>query len=170
MKLSGKQKMYGVVLAVGAAALIVDRMYFTPASTDAGLIPAATAVDGASLTNPGVAVTGAQASGEPVAEQLKQAAGGGLSDLPDAFAMPAAWAKEAGVEGLGSASEVTAMQFCGVHKLTAILHSGAMATVIVDGRLLRLGQCIDGFTLARVGSRWARFERSDVAVDLTMAP
>ncbi len=170
MKLTNRQKAAFALLAVAVAALVVDRLYFTPASA-AAQSPLARAVASAAPVVRVPSAVGSMAAPTLglISDQLKSITTPDLSDLPDAFEPSHSWV--ASQQPTAAApTDHSAADFVATHKLSAVLESENGGVAIVDGQLLRVGQRLGEFALTAVGSRWAEFTKNGTSVRLTMAP
>lgn len=171
MKLSKQHQLYLGILGVAALGLIADRTVFKPseavASTDEYLVEESEDGDDGVLPNT------AAASGHSVAKRLQQfGQERQVNPLSVANVFHPAWRPVATAPTTAPVKNPTqdgAETFMQKHRLTAVMganRSGASAYAIVDGKLLRIGQAQDGWTLVSVGSRSAVFESNGVSAEL----
>jgi hypothetical protein len=170
VKLTAQQKVAIGLLAVAVGALIVDRLYFTPASAAGqepvrAALPSAVAVARASISNAAVA----EAPLGLISDELKSIEPPAIGDIPDAFQPSHSWL--ASQQPLTAAPvDHSSADFLAAHKLSGVLESTTGGVAIVDGQVLRVGQNLGDFRLRAVGSRWAEFTKDGNSVRLVMAP
>jgi len=158
------------VFLLGLIGLVVDRVFLRPRggprvasadSPDSYAMPASPAQDGPS------AVAGAQ--GPSVAERLdrlwpdREANG---VEARDPFSLRGSWLGNAGT-GPSAVSE-PAQLFAQTHPLTAVVVDGQRSHALVNDRVLKLGEKIDGFTLVSVEAKSAVFERQGQRIMLEL--
>ena len=172
------------VLAVGGAALLIDRMVFsnpgpsqaaanavTTASVtvapSAGVSTSASAVSEQSEDSPASNVTALLARRlEDVARTQSQ---GGRS-VRDAFAVSPAWVQVQTQEAAQLEQvNVEVDRFAREHKLNAVLARENGAIAIVDGQPLKVGQVVDGFTLEEIHQRSAVFSQGGHRTELSLS-
>jgi hypothetical protein len=171
MKVSNKIKIYGAVLGLAVGAWGVDAAFFsaTPAKAVATATPTAAeattdpAVAAAGMSDVVAAATSESETGIPanwISDRLRAWPGSGnlkLAGLRDAFAAPDAWIarqQPAVVAQSGQAADT----FQKSHRLAAVLLDGkGGGRALVNGRLLPVGQSIDGYRLASVTKQSATF-------------
>jgi hypothetical protein len=163
MKVTKQQKILGGVLMLGAVALMMDRFVFPQAADNAAggggdtSSEYSVATSAPAATKP-KAIAMAQRSDPQVglAQRLRNASHGSTDSATprDAFAVPASWITQPTVV----AGERPADQFRRTHRLTGVLASGARAYVTLDGKIVGLGQNVDGFKLTSISHRGAVFE------------
>jgi hypothetical protein len=171
MRLSKRQKVCCVILAVGLAALVVDRTILRPQGGPAEV---------SAYSPPGPDEAGIGATEHPdlqsptvkLAEQLKTLCPDDsldLSQVRDAFSLPASWLAEIHPEnGLWSQQDAVA-KFTRDHQLKAVAVDGQASYAVVDERLLVIGQELDGFKLMAVDEGSATFEADGKQVVLRLA-
>ncbi len=171
-RLSTKHKAYAAAVAVAAAALAYDRSRSagpSPARAAAGPLMAAVAT----VTTPEADGPGTSASAG-LAARLRAVAGGRpdpLVGLRDAFAPSAAWAAERrpAADVPAADSGAAAEAFAAGHKLSVVLlAAGDRGGAVIGGRLVRVGQAVDGYRLTAVGRRSARLAGPAGDVELRM--
>jgi hypothetical protein len=157
MKITTKQKIYGVVLTLGVAAFIIDRAYFTPSSAIASPPKAETSNHTDRNSDPQT-LDPSTTSESLIAAKLRSISPLDWDHLADAFSPR--WMN---INLPGGHSE-----FAMKHKLTAVLASHGGGGAIVNGALVRVGQSIDGFTLIAVDRQGAIFASGNTRVTLTI--
>jgi len=164
MKITAKQKAYGVLLTVGAIAFCVDRGMGGPASADAS--PATAEMAGAT------AGPEAQGAVQPVSLIAGlQSLGRGDFDpqsVRDAFAPQKCWMAARLVVAAPSQGQMTASQFEREHKLSAVVLSAHNEMVMINDQIVRPGQMIDGFKLVAIGPYRATLLGAGARVELHM--
>lgn len=181
MKVTLQQKILGGVLVIGAIALSADRLFFlkntsTEASQSSGAPASEYAIAPATRTQPAVgqpvalrAATANAVAVVSIAQRLREAMNSNPTTEPkDAFAIGAGWptATEAAAETPAGAS--AAEIFKQTHRLTGVLSSNGRSLAMVDGKLVAVGQSVDGYRLAAISHRSATFEASNSQVTLSM--
>jgi hypothetical protein len=169
---SAKHKAYAAALGVALVALAYDQSRPAgPRSARAAAIPPVEAIArAASGAGPIPTIDAPDNAGvTTVARRLRAVAGGAdpLTDLRDAFAPSAAWAADCRPAVDGAASDEA---FAADHKLSVVLFSagGAGGSAVIAGRLVHVGQSIDGYCLTAVTPRTARLRGPDGDVELGM--
>ena len=172
MKWTKQQKIACGILALAAGAFVVDRTVLSADSTDGAAAAAPGAVSGPSVRQVAAAARRDAVNEQPppaLARRLVAvAAAEGVADgdCPDGFRPPAEWfpaatvgaspAAPAAPEFRGPTAAERAAAFTSKHKLTAVMRSvrrPELGVAVIDKRTLRVGQAIDGFTLAAVHDR-----------------
>ena len=171
-RLSAKHQVYAAALAVAVLALIYDQCRSPgPASARASAIPPLAAVArplGVATDYRGDVQLPPASS---LAARLRAVAGGAdpLADLRDAFTLSAAWAADRQPPADRAA---TVEAFAADHKLSVVMRSVGRASgpgsAVIGGRLVRMGQSIDGYRLTEVEPRSVRLRGPDGDVDLRM--
>lgn len=187
MKLTRERKILMAVLCLGGGALLVDRVLLEDGQTAPQSAAAeqaafeAHAPDAVSDETEGImqatmALLSESAEEPMLNERLRETAvAHDASPLQprDAFAPSAAWREPEAPEPTAeptssdpaSAKEV-AERFRAQHRLDAIMAEGIAGLAIINGRAVRVGQQVQGFTLKRVGQRAAVFTDGMVEVEL----
>jgi hypothetical protein len=83
----------------------------------------------------------------------------------DAFSPPAAWIASNGTPNAKQA-DVNAEDFIKRHRLVSVLKTGKSAAAQIDGRLIRIGEEIDGFRLVSVNQQCAVLEANGSRAEL----
>jgi hypothetical protein len=169
MKVTKQQKVYAGLLVLGLTALVLDRCVFTPASADASdqasdLLIAKPAQSRTESPAPNRKATTTAPSGNPVALKLTE-----LSEsmhLPatavkDAFSPAATWSGSGTTTAGGEVRN-----FEQTHTLIGVMVSGGSAAAMVDGKLVRVGQSIDGYKLISVSKGKAVFKSGEITATL----
>lgn len=175
MKLTKQTKVYAGILGLGLIALVADRALFTPAGASA-------AVEATPLNSAPAADIVAARPATPVASTSDDAASVGTATISerlrvvakeaekapefsgDAFAPPVTTGQSAPAARVAPAS---AELFKAQYRLTGLVHSGNTGAAIIDGKPVRVGESIGGFTLTRVDASGATFELDGQQVTLT---
>lgn len=167
-------------LGVGILALVVDRVMLGPSEADAAAVPddpaagpvgSAPAVPSrAGEVPPDAGRPLAWGGGPTLAERLRQAAErfadvphevGARSAMDGAFAPPPTWqTTSATMQAVPVQSVSPAEAFVSRHRLTAVLSTGTSSgggAVMLDGRVVRVGDQVDGWTLVAVHARGGEF-------------
>jgi hypothetical protein len=168
MNLTKRQKMLLGVFLVGLVALVVDRVLLRPQ----GGAAVASAASGESVAElavpaPNVPALPAQPQGQRAArclERLWSEKNTDFEHVRNPFSLPASWPTRPG-KAVNSTPDAGAL-FAARHQLTAVVIDTPESYVLIDGRLLRPGQTVDGFELVSVGDRSAVFERAGTRVTL----
>lgn len=170
MKLTRQQLILICVLLAGAVVLTVDRLII--ARPDGSVDAAARAADEYGIkrtdkTSPEASTL--PSTRRPSLAQRLRAAAQNLSEgwHRDVFAMTSAWPQNNPT--LPRADDQAVRQFRLSHRLTGILSTGANGYVMVDGKIIGIGQQIDGFRLVSISHRAATFESDKVRVVLYLA-
>jgi hypothetical protein len=171
MKVTKQQKILGAVLLLGAALLTADRLFVLeksepakPATASEYTLAGAAARTVASAPGPATNPSGS------VAQRLRNA-GQSVADKPakDAFAPGAAWKQPVAetTKEVDNSNEI----FKQSHRLTGVLTSSSgQAHAMVDGKIVAVGQIINGYRLVSISGRSATFESPlETRVDLNMA-
>ena len=182
MKLSRERKTFVVICGLALVALVVDRTLLGEAAAeDAQADPSSLLVSGGSssgapgarpATNSTARKGGDASSAAAVSNLLNQMAERNrrqLEQTPDAFQPGSAWsAPDMTQPGLPTA-DVRVETFA-KRKLASIVAGGrGKAGAMVDGRMIQIGQSLDGFTLVSVDGQSALFEGRAVQVRLSLA-
>jgi hypothetical protein len=171
MNLTKRQKVLLGVFLAGAVALVMDRAFVRPQGG-----PAAASADASefvvehAIPPSNVPVPPAQPQEGCVTRCLERLWSDEEMDfqrLRDPFSLPESWPVE-GARSVGATPDPAAL-FAQRHQLTAVVIDGAGSYVLIDGRLLRPGQEIDGFRLVSVADRSALFDRAGTRVTLELA-
>jgi hypothetical protein len=175
MKLTMRKKAFLAVGAVALLALMVDRAFLNgdrtgpktgQAAVGQGLDPAGRY---AAPNRPEVAKASPPRLTLPGRLARACSARAAPAGIRDAFAMPASWAAELRAEVATSKPAVPVGEtFRARHRLTAVMVDSAGGQAIVDGRLLKVGQTLDGFVLSSVQMRTAVFTNDEGSVELRL--
>jgi len=174
MTLTTQRKALLAALGLAALGVVLDQAFLQSAvpSPAAASAQGGTAADSANASP--APQTSAPSGGAGEGEGLRVAARAleGLRDIAadgaerDAFAPGGKWLAPA--EAPITAAQPVASFEAG-RRLTAVLLSQANPGAIVNGRFVRVGGEIDGFTLLRVSEREAVFQRGDLLATLRLA-
>jgi hypothetical protein len=181
MKVTSQQKILGAVLVVGAIALSADRLFFLNSSASADTTPAASEYAVAAVTPSAAASSGAELSLPPqppaapapaasIAQRLRDAAKAAPASGADAFAFGECWREtQAPAAAPDNSAALAAEQFKTTHHLTGVLTGNGRPVAMIDGRIVPVGQSIDGYRLIDVSHRSATFELGQTQVTLPMS-
>jgi len=181
MQLTKQQTVLLAVLGLGAASLLVDRVFIrsgvtTPQAAEAQALSAPSGA--APSVQPAVSQTPQQFTTQSIAANLDRLHAQHQYDLaavPDALIPPPSWQppradeRSAPVPTATSARDLAAI-FAKHHQLQAVMRSAGDVVALVDGKPYIVGASLDGFTLQRVTQRSAVFAFKDVSVELTLDP
>jgi len=180
MTLSRSRKIVLAILAVAATALLVDRLVLAPSASGPKHARAAATADG---TPAGTSATSSPAPptapgadpGPRLADRLRTIAQDAELDpdaLRDGFVPAAAWLEEL-VEPPPEpeppepqASPAT--QFAQRHTLTSVILTSRGGSAVIDGKVVPMGQVLDGFRLTRLTRQSAVFEAAGEEVELRL--
>jgi hypothetical protein len=169
MVLEKRQKVFIAVFFLGLIALVVDRVCLRP---EGGPKHASASA----FEQYGVPVSTADPVPEPpgtrnptVAERLDRL----WSDqdvnegsMRDPFSLTGSWQVSPPVDAPPAPDE--AAVFAETHPLVAVVMAGQQSYVLINDRVLPLGEQIDGFTLVSVGAKSAVFERQGKQIVLEL--
>jgi hypothetical protein len=148
MKVTKKHKIYGVVLLLGLSALGADRTILTPKESSAAETPTALLIKPAEATAAPLQTQSLASPLEnPVSRKLKSL---GVSlklsdaETKDAFEPPVAWT------GVSANSNKTVESFAQAHRLSGVLVGAKGSRAMIDGKLVAVGQSLDGYKLVSV--------------------
>ena len=169
MKVTKQQKLFAGLLVLGLVALVLDRCVFTPSSAEASdqasdLLIAKNPQTKAESPAPAHKATATAPAGNPVA--LK------LTELSESMHLPGAAVKDAfcpaptwsGTGAPTGGAEIRSFEQ--THTLIGVMSSGGSAAAMVDGKLVRVGQSIDGYKLVSVSKGKAVFQSGEVTATL----
>ena len=168
MVLAKRQKVFIVVFLLGLIAFVVDRVYLLPQGAPKQASASAFELYGmvVSTDEPVPEPTGQNPT---VAERLGRV----WSDqdvneaaMRDPFSLTGSWQVGPVVNEPPAPDEAAA--FAKTHSLVAIVKEDQQSYVLIDDRVLALGQQMDGFTLVSVGPKSAVFEREGEPVVLDL--
>lgn len=163
MKVTKQHKVLAGILVLGGLAVGMDRLVFLKESapqqpeTPADYAVAAPTAQAAHAvaTTPVVSL----------AQRLRQAAERASGNTSrDAFCVGPAWPTPAKATPADNAAE----QFRQSHRLTGVVSSAGRAHAMIDGKIVAVGQVVDGYRLASIEHRTVTFEANDSKVVLNM--
>ena len=171
MRFTRRQKIMLGIFGVGLVGLAVDRVLIRPRGG-----PAAASA-GSSASAPGSTLPAADLPAEsappqeaPVTQCLNRLWSDKKVDFErvrNPFSLPSSWSN---LNDEPARTPLTAGEvFARRHHLTAVVLDGPRSYVLIDDRLLRPGQEIDGFRLVMVENRAALFEGAGLRVRLELA-
>jgi len=170
MILARRQKVLVAIFVLGLVGLAADRVFLRPqggpgaASADASdsyAMPPLPARNGPSAV--------AEAQGPGMAERLDRIwpdREPNTVEARDPFSLRGSWLGNAGTGS--SAAPDPAEVFAQAHPLVAVVMDGQRSYVLVNDRVLKLGEQIDGFTLVSIGAKSAVFERQGQRIVLEL--
>jgi hypothetical protein len=162
MKMTRERKIYLAMLVTGLAALVLDRLTAGPQNARAQDDPSSFVVERTdkSLSSGAPTVTGGAehtAIGPDLSVRLRSLGERFAVDSQyrDPFRAPSSWAPRSAAVPLPATVPVSdpaspAGEFERSHRLTAVLLSDRQRNAVVDGKMIKPGQAIDGFTLISV--------------------
>ncbi|MDX2016521.1 MAG: hypothetical protein SFY95_02630 [Planctomycetota bacterium] len=170
MKRTTQRRVSFAVLALALTALGVDRLVLNggvtaPRESHAATLVTVAGAERTAAAAPRPPAPESKAPALPTLAERFELAARSLPERPvDGFAIPAAWKPvQADIEiitaeGAPSLPEVDLRAFASAHKLSAVVvRNGAGLAAIVNDQAVRLGEVVDGLTLAEVGARSATF-------------
>ena len=177
MTLTKERKIYLALACIAGLGLITDQLFFgassgpQPASAATSVLNAVvpTSIDtmtpelpldiSESLDKPTLARTL-----DRVAENRKPTA----NEIRDPFQPPSSWQSKPASEEQSQFASHDANSFREQHQLLAVVPNRRQPCAMVNGKLLFLGQSLDGFKLITVANRRAMFESDGKTVELFM--
>ncbi|HEX8877374.1 MAG TPA: hypothetical protein VF777_11530 [Phycisphaerales bacterium] len=166
MALTREQRIYLSVLAVAAAALTADRLFF--GVTNPAVAAAADVIEQA--TSKSIEPVNQEPASARFAARLRAAAGTSDAPVEDLFAVrlvneevPAEAVSQPEVDS----SRASADSFRLAHRVTAVA-TGKGAYAVINGRTVRTGESVAGLTLVEVTRESAVFEGEGVRVELSV--
>jgi hypothetical protein len=180
MKFTTKHKVYAIIGGLALSALGYDRITGGPSASETAaandLLLSPTAVTAARpVQRPAgpvaTAAPSAGASDAVLVERLDALAKSRRFDFAqtrDAFTPAASWiAPQASASnGGGKRPEEAALAFVAKHRLISTVVNGKNPNAMVDGRLLRIGEELDGFRLVSITKQSACFELAGTRAEL----
>jgi len=180
MTLSRSRKIVLAILAVASTALLVDRLVLAPSASGPKHARAAATADG-STTGTGAASSpapptapGAMA-GPRLADRLQTIAEDADLDpatLRDGFIPAKTWLEELiepPPEHESAEPQASpATQFAQRHTLTSVILTSRGGSAVIDGKVVPVGQVLDGFRLVRLTRQSAVFEAGGEEVELRL--
>lgn len=170
MKVTKEQKVFFGLLVVGLVALGVDRFVLSPGTAEASddsasLLVAKAPTSAAGAASPATAVKSpaVATANNPIAQKLNDLSESlHLANAPvkDSFSVPAAWNEKPGTVG------ATGKSFEQSHELSGVMVSGRHPAAMIDGKLVQVGQTVDGYKLVSVMQGAAVFQSADTFVTL----
>ncbi len=180
-KLTRNQKVYVAVLGVALLVLVCDQLLFSPgkagAAETAAFHPSVSPTARAKATADRIPelLAAVRKPEDTLASRLAVVAETqslDVENMNDAMRAPAHWFPVEGaappvvVEATGS--HEAALKFRSTHQLNAVMANADGGYAIVNGRPLRIGQEITGFTLVEVRARSVVFENAGSIVELRL--
>lgn len=172
MALNKRQRASMGVLAIGLVALVVDRMFVLPQSAPAGPTAAAddytiTATSETAAAPPPVS----SPAGLTAATKLETAWSDKnlrLDEPRDLFSLPPSWPRTQGPERRIVPTVTAETVFAARHRLEAITMDPQGERALIDDRLLRLGETLEGFELVAIDKESVTFEQGGQRVQLEL--
>jgi hypothetical protein len=185
------------VLGTSVIGFVVDRVFLDPGmpgparasasspaprpAAPAGAAPAAaphasaapTAAAPAATAKPALSqAASAGAARVPLAERLKALTlpDGEPTAIREAFAPSAAWlaSLEEGRPGPGPQPD-SAADFVRAHKLTSVLRRSQVGSAVIDGKVVVIGECLDGYRLIALAADSAIFRSPQGAKEVRLS-
>lgn len=167
MRFTKRQKIMLVVFGVGLVGLAIDRVFVRsqggPAAASAGSSPSATA---SPLPAPDLPAAPQETPAAQCLNRLWSDKEVDFDRVRNPFSLPLSWSN--GTEKPSRTPLDAGALFAKRHQLAAVVLDGPRSYVLIDDRLLRPGQDIDGFRLVSVGDLSALFERAGTRVSLEL--
>ncbi|SRR5258706_4961848 len=163
MKATRKRIILLTVLGIGICALIADRLrggYENPPEPKD--VPTVVVTPGASAADVKTKIEPTGIDGS-FATRVRLAAArvSPPSRHRDVFRVPAAWsgidAKMKSDSSPASSSIPDPVRFQRAHRMTGVIMAGRQSSVMIDGKLVVVGQSIDGYRLTAVAKDLAKF-------------
>jgi hypothetical protein len=163
-----QRRVFAGVLAVAGAALVADRVFFgaaplgvetAEATQEGGPAKAAAATPAQSAAVPGVMLS-----------QRLESFRDRATDA-DPFVSPLvtlAAVEPADIEEQSPTPVFDAAAWAGGRRLTAVLNGRSGSVAMIDGKVYRVGDTLDGLTLVRIESQVALFEGDGAAAELSV--
>lgn len=173
MQLSTSHKVYVAILAIAVAAFVGDRLLRDSGSTPPGPAQAKAGPPPGGAVRP-PAPPAAPSPGRPsLADRLEA-----LEDDPDldptsirdAFVPADAWLAELKVPEPDTSEPSLAEKFAASHEVTAVLLAGSGGCAVVNGKVVQIGQVLDGFELVGLARERATFQVGQERVELRLRP
>jgi hypothetical protein len=158
MKINTQQKVLGAVLVIGLVALGLDRSGLARAHTQ----PASVQTEAEEIAPPVVSDTPKPASAPSLSARLR-----GLEMEAKKSENRDAFSDDRAVQSQRIAIDANA--FARDHRLTAVFVSRAASHVIIDGRLMKVGDVLQGLRLAAIANGTATFAAGEDAIVLKLA-
>ena len=175
MRLTKERKILAAILGVGVAGLFLDRVVLdsglTGAESASAVLVERAAADLSAPPALLVDESDPPSPGPTLADRLEEAAAtaeSAPSDNVDAFHLPDTWFGTPAQAPEPEARHAAAMEFARTHRVEAVVTSDQMHCAIVNGKAVRVGQRLDGFTLVSVDQRSAVFEAKGIRTRLTI--
>lgn len=171
MMLNGRQKTGVAVLALGIVALAIDRAFVlpksAPASEPGAFVDSYTATASEGETGPAPAASRAQT----VARRLDAAWSDKnlrLEAPRNLFALPESWDRNSASGNAARPRRTATASFAAAHTLEAIIMDEEGERALIDDRLVRLGESLDGHVLVRVNKESVLFERDGERIEFRL--
>jgi len=170
MTLSRSRTIVLAVLALAVTALLVDRLVLAPSAGGPARARAASTAEGSpsgtgEASSPAPATSPQADPGPRLADSLEAVAEPCELDpdrLRDGFVPAKAWLEELvepPPEAEASEPQTSpATRFAERHTLTSVILTSHSGSAVIDGKVVPVGQTIDGFRLIRLSRRSAVFE------------
>ncbi|MBL7140608.1 MAG: hypothetical protein ISS74_06830 [Planctomycetes bacterium] len=181
MTLTRSRKLCVAILGLALAALAVDRVFLAsgtsgPKAAGASSLPAPDSADAAGASQDKKTLPAADrpptlaARLESAAEQFALAP----TEMRDGFSIAETWLAELQVPtaahppGPAEPQPSAAEAFAGRHTLTSVILTSQGGSAVIDGKVVPLGQAVDGFTLLRLTRESAVFGAAGEEVELRL--
>ncbi len=177
MQLSKTQKIYLALGVIAVAAFVVDRVFLRSGS--GGPAPARAAADtpGPAAARPPAMPAPAPPVAVPPSDRPSLAArldalakdpGVDVGGMRDAFVPPPSWIAEVKSPEPEVVEPSAAEKFAAAHTLTAVLLAGKGGCAVVNGKVVQVGQEVDGFELVSLARECAVFQGGQERVELRL--
>lgn len=165
MGTSNQRKLSIAVLVLAGGALLVDKLFLGASGPEAAKADEAPAQAATALS---VGTTSAPQL--TVAKRLERLAPHG-GPINNAFAVPASWRTVAPSNPQGPSIDTPAAAFVKEHHVAGLMRGGTdPARALVNGKLITLGDSIDGGVLVEVNDAGAVFDVGGVRVQIALRP
>jgi hypothetical protein len=168
MKVTKQQKIFAGLLALGLVALAMDRFVFSPQTAQASDDSAALLVAKPSkVATPTIAASGKLAVDSSVTNPIALK----LNALSDSLHLPNAPVKDAFLPsqawlGKPSGERTDPKTFEQMHQLSGVMLSGSHPAAMINGKLVSVGDMIDGYRLISVAPGAANLQMDEIKVTL----
>jgi len=168
MVLAKRQKVFIAIFLLGLAALAVDRVCLLPQGGPKQASASAFELYGmvVSSEDPVPEPAGQNATLAERLDRLWSDQDVNETALRDPFSLPASW--QVGPVVSAPPAPDKAAVFAKTHPLVAVVMDGQQSYVLINDRVLPLGEQMDGFTLVSVGPKSAVFENEGKQVVLEL--
>lgn len=179
MTLTKTQRIYVAILALAIGAFAVDRLFLRGGPDEAqaagpyqspsamSRTPSPTAGPAGEILGLLAALNGDRADLSKLRSAFQPSAAWSAELVPPAPEAPAAPAKSAPAAATPAKAQAL-MQFAQNHHVMSIIRTDAGGSALIDGRLINIGNKLDGFTLVELIDTAAIFESDAGRVELKL--